>query len=129
MSEPNVTGAPNERPTRPQLGCCGGDFAPFWPEGVAPFSPPGRFMTEAVPHGGSPASCPMARMCQGWMKGGTRRIGLLLLIPAAMLLLVGAAILLVPGVLTWLVAGGLIVAGCLILAGAFAVRRRPAPTA
>jgi len=63
------------------------------------------------------------------MKGGTWRLGRLLLIPAAMLLLMGVAILLVPRVLTWLVAGGLIAVGCLILAGAFAIRRRPSPVA
>jgi hypothetical protein len=71
----------------------------------------------------------MAKMCEGMMRGGTRWLGLLLLIPAAVLLSLGAAILLVPKILTWLVAGGLVAVGGLILVAAYNVRRSSTPAA
>jgi hypothetical protein len=71
----------------------------------------------------------MAKMCEGMMKGGARGLGLLLLIPAAVLLTLGAAILLVPEILTWLVAGGLIAVGGLILVAAYRIRKPATPAA
>jgi hypothetical protein len=69
----------------------------------------------------------MAKMCEGMMKGGARGLGLLLLIPAAVLLTLGVAIVLVPKILTWLVAGGLVLVGGLILVAAYHARRLPTP--
>ena len=109
--EPNErteTGTPKGQapPAQPSQQCCGGDFAPFGSEGGAACSPGGfmagmaRPTSEETP---AKASCPMAKMCEGMMKGGTRGLGLLLLVPAAVLLTLGVAILLVPKILTWLV--------------------------
>jgi len=68
-------------------------------------------------------------MCERMMKGGASGLGLLLLIPAAVLLTLGAAILLVPKILTWLVAGGIIFVGGLILVMAYHVRQPQTPAA
>ncbi len=127
-SEQNETGTPKGQatPTEPSPQCCGGEFAAFGSEGAAACSP-GRFMAGMTrptsEDTAATASCPMAKMCEGMMKGGVRGLGLLLLIPAAVLLSLGAAILLVPKILTWLVAGGLIAVGGLILVAAYKVRR------
>ena len=133
-SERNETGAPRgqEKPAEPSPQCCGGDFAPFGWQGGTGCSP-GQFMAgmaRPASEGSGPATgCPMAKMCEGMMKGGMRGLGLFLLIPAALLLTLGVAILLVPKVLTWLVAGGLIAVGGLILVAAYGVRRPSAPEA
>ena len=113
-NERNETGTPKGQatPTEPSWQCCGGDFAAFGSEGGAACSP-SRFMAgmarPTTKDTAATASCPMAKMCEGMMKGGARGLGLLLLIPAAVLLMLGAVILLVPKILTWLVAGGLAV--------------------
>ncbi len=104
----------------------------FGSEGGAACSP-GQFMAgvarPASKDTAVTASCPMAKMCEGMMKGGAHGLGLFLLIPAAVLLTLGVAILLVPKVLTWLVAGGLIFVGGLILVMAYHVRTPAAPAA
>jgi hypothetical protein len=114
-----------EKPGGPFPRCCGGDFTPFGWDGEG--DSPGRFMAGmAPPTGGkteSRASCPMAKMCEGMMKGRGRGLGLLLVIPAAVLLSLGVVILLAPQILTWLVAGGLMVVGGLILVAALIARR------
>ena len=133
-SERKQTGAPKGQatPTEPSPQCCGGDFAAFGPEGGAACSP-GQFMAgvarPASKDTATTASCPMAKMCEGMMKGGARGLGLLLLIPAIVLLTLGVAILLVPKILTWLVAGGLIFVGGLIFLIAYHVRRPSTPAA
>jgi hypothetical protein len=126
-SERDGTGAPRdqERSGWPFRGCCGGDFTSFGSDGEGCF--PGQHMAGMEPptseDAQSRASCPMARVCSGMTRGGVRGLGLLLVIPAAALLSLGAAILLVPQALTWLVAGGLIAAGGLILVAAVTARR------
>ena len=131
-SERDATGTPKGQttPTEPSPQCCGGDFAAFGSADGAACSP-GRFMAGmARPTSedtAATASCPMAQVCEGMMKGGARGLGLLLLIPAAVLLTLGAAILLVPKILTWLVAGGLIAVGGLILVAAYRIRRPATP--
>ena len=127
-NERNETQTPKGQAT-PQ--CCGGDFPAFGSESGAACSP-GSFMAGMAGPGSedtaTTASCPMAKMCEGMMKGGARGLGLLLLIPAAVLLTLGVAILLVPKILTWLVAGGLVLVGGLILVAAYHARRLPTPT-
>jgi hypothetical protein len=126
-SEQSSAEAPSdqEKPGRPFPRCCGGDFTRFGWDGEG--GSPGRFMADmASPTSGeteSRVSCPMPKMCGEMMKGGVRGLGLFLVIPAAMLLSLGAAILLVPQILSWLVAGGLIAAGGLILVAVFTSRR------
>jgi hypothetical protein len=126
-SEQDGTGVPSdqERPGGPFPRCCGGDFTPFGWDGEG--CSPRRFMAGmASPTSGeaeSKAGCPMPKMCGEVMKGGVRGLGLFLLIAAAVLLSLGAAILLLPQILTWLVAGGLIAAGGLILVAVFTSRR------
>ena len=131
-SERTETETPEEQTTAASPSCCGGDFSGFGPEGSAACSP-GKFMAGmARPTSGDTAettSCPMAKMCEGMMKGGARGFGLLLLIPTVVLLTLGAAILLVPKILTWLVAGGLIFVGGLILVLAYYVRQPRTPAA
>ena len=133
-SERNETETPEEQANAADTSpsCCGGDFAAFGSEGSATCSP-GEFMAGmSRPTSGDTtetASCPMVRMCEGMMKGGARGLGLLLLIPAAVLLTLGAAILLVPKLLTWLVAGGLIFFGVLVLVMAYHVRQPRTPEA
>ena len=133
-SERNETGTPKGQatPTEPSQSCCGGDFAAFGSEGGAACSPRKFMAGMAWPTSEDTAeapSCPIAKMCERMMKGGASGLGLLLLIPAAVLLTLGAAILLVPKILTWLVAGGLIFVGGLILVMAYHVRQPQTPAA
>ena len=133
-NERNEMGTTRGQATRTEHStqCCGVDFATFGTEGSSACSP-GAMMAGMARNGvegpTATVSCPMAKMCEGMMKGGARGLGLLLLIPAAVLLTLGATILFVPKILTWLVAGGLVLVGGLILVAACRVRRLSPPAA
>lgn len=113
-----------EEPT-PAAGCCGVEFANAGGEGSA-CRPPAAMAEMAQRWSESPeaaAGCPMAKMCGGMVKGGPAALGWLMLIPATLLVALGAAILLAPEILAWIVAGGLIFAGALILVVASLLHR------
>ena len=58
--------------------------------------------------------CPMAGMCAGMMKPGASS-GWLLLLPGALLVAVGLLVILVPKVIVWLLGGGAIFMGVMLL--------------
>lgn len=68
----------------------------------------------APEQGGEGGICPMAEMCQGMMKHP--RLGLFLMVPAAVLILMGILILLEPRVLVWLIGCLMILMGAGLLA-------------